>query len=178
MACHACCVCDGCYSGIPDYRSPGRPEYNPMTHQQFMQDEYTRRRYWCVCCFVGSVSELRLLADSSVCLGSDCGGDPDRVGSGSDRLMCVWLFFCGWTQGTKLCWLPTTTRRAAWTSTQGACNPGKSKQDALSRHTKCGRCGAHLTSWIMQPVGDTHTRAGLGRPARPSRESASIGAAW
>jgi len=33
-------------SGIPDYRSPGRPEHKPMTHQQFMATAAARRRYW------------------------------------------------------------------------------------------------------------------------------------
>jgi NAD-dependent deacetylase sirtuin 4 len=33
-------------SGIPDYRSPGRAEYKPLQHAQFMNEESTRRRYW------------------------------------------------------------------------------------------------------------------------------------
>lgn len=33
-------------SGIPDYRSPGRPLYKPLLHKDFMTSEYTRRRYW------------------------------------------------------------------------------------------------------------------------------------
>lgn len=33
-------------SGIPDYRSPGRPTYNPLKHQEFMAQESVRRRYW------------------------------------------------------------------------------------------------------------------------------------
>lgn len=33
-------------SGIPDYRSPGRPPRNPIQHQQFVQSEAWRRRYW------------------------------------------------------------------------------------------------------------------------------------
>lgn len=33
-------------SGIPDYRSPGRPAYNPLKHQEFMGQEAVRRRYW------------------------------------------------------------------------------------------------------------------------------------
>ena len=33
-------------SGIPDYRSPGRPAYKPLQHKDFLTSEYTRRRYW------------------------------------------------------------------------------------------------------------------------------------
>ena len=33
-------------SGIPDYRSPNRPEYNPLKHGEFVNQEGTRRRYW------------------------------------------------------------------------------------------------------------------------------------
>jgi len=33
-------------SGIPDYRSPGRPPHKPMTHQDFINCEARRRRYW------------------------------------------------------------------------------------------------------------------------------------
>eukprot|EP00043_Microstomoeca_roanoka_P024688 m.6438 g.6438 ORF g.6438 m.6438 type:complete len:275 (-) comp4812_c0_seq2:52-876(-) len=33
-------------SGIPDYRSPGRPPYRPLQHREFMTSEYTRKRYW------------------------------------------------------------------------------------------------------------------------------------
>lgn len=33
-------------SGIPDYRSPDAPPRNPMTYQQFVQDEAFRRHYW------------------------------------------------------------------------------------------------------------------------------------
>eukprot|EP01147_Barroeca_monosierra_P006969 gene6969-9576_t len=33
-------------SGIPDYRSPGRPPYRPLQHIEFIQSEYTRKRYW------------------------------------------------------------------------------------------------------------------------------------
>eukprot|EP00049_Salpingoeca_infusionum_P008893 m.147257 g.147257 ORF g.147257 m.147257 type:complete len:298 (+) comp14163_c0_seq2:112-1005(+) len=33
-------------SGIPDYRSPGRPPYKPMTHQEFVNAQFTRQRYW------------------------------------------------------------------------------------------------------------------------------------
>ncbi|EGD79390.1 hypothetical protein PTSG_09801 [Salpingoeca rosetta] len=33
-------------SGIPDYRSPGRPPYRPLQHHEFMNSEYTRKRYW------------------------------------------------------------------------------------------------------------------------------------
>eukprot|EP00808_Paulinella_micropora_P020538 g36050.t1 len=33
-------------SGIPDYRSPGRAAYKPITHQDFLRSEYTRKRYW------------------------------------------------------------------------------------------------------------------------------------
>ena len=33
-------------SGIPDYRSPGRPPHNPITHQTFMQHPFARQRYW------------------------------------------------------------------------------------------------------------------------------------
>ena len=33
-------------SGIPDYRSPGRPPHNPITHQAFMRSEAIRKRYW------------------------------------------------------------------------------------------------------------------------------------
>lgn len=33
-------------SGIPDYRSPGRPVYKPLQHADFIRLESTRRRYW------------------------------------------------------------------------------------------------------------------------------------
>ncbi len=33
-------------SGIPDYRSPGRPLYKPLQHVDFIQKESVRRRYW------------------------------------------------------------------------------------------------------------------------------------
>ena len=33
-------------SGIPDYRSPGRPAYKPLHHDEFMKQELVRRRYW------------------------------------------------------------------------------------------------------------------------------------
>jgi hypothetical protein len=33
-------------SGIPDYRSPGRPPHRPTSHQQFMASHLTRQRYW------------------------------------------------------------------------------------------------------------------------------------
>lgn len=33
-------------SGIPDYRGPDSPPRNPMTYQQFVQDEAFRRHYW------------------------------------------------------------------------------------------------------------------------------------
>lgn len=33
-------------SGIPDYRSPGRPPRNPIQHRQFVSDAAWRRRYW------------------------------------------------------------------------------------------------------------------------------------
>ncbi|MDO5049180.1 MAG: Sir2 family NAD-dependent protein deacetylase [Actinomycetaceae bacterium] len=33
-------------SGLPDYRSPGAPNRNPMTIQQFMADEAYRTHYW------------------------------------------------------------------------------------------------------------------------------------
>ncbi|RRJ87195.1 NAD-dependent deacetylase [Gulosibacter macacae] len=33
-------------SGIPDYRSPGRPVRNPMTWQEFERSDERRRRYW------------------------------------------------------------------------------------------------------------------------------------
>eukprot|EP00761_Pharyngomonas_kirbyi_P004247 gb/GECH01004251.1/.p1 GENE.gb/GECH01004251.1/~~gb/GECH01004251.1/.p1 ORF type:complete len:401 (+),score=108.38 gb/GECH01004251.1/:1-1203(+) len=33
-------------SGIPDYRSPGRPQYRPMQHNQFTSSPSLRRRYW------------------------------------------------------------------------------------------------------------------------------------
>ena len=33
-------------SGIPDYRSPGRPPHNPITHQTFARSEAARQRYW------------------------------------------------------------------------------------------------------------------------------------
>lgn len=33
-------------SGLPDYRSPNRPAYKPLQHQQFMSDPAVRRRYW------------------------------------------------------------------------------------------------------------------------------------
>ena len=33
-------------SGIPDYRSPGRPPYRPLQHSEFVKQESVRRRYW------------------------------------------------------------------------------------------------------------------------------------
>eukprot|EP00462_Mataza_sp_D1_P025521 CAMPEP_0175131960 /NCGR_PEP_ID=MMETSP0087-20121206/6824_1 /TAXON_ID=136419 /ORGANISM="Unknown Unknown, Strain D1" /LENGTH=342 /DNA_ID=CAMNT_0016414291 /DNA_START=46 /DNA_END=1074 /DNA_ORIENTATION=- len=33
-------------SGIPDYRSPGRPPHKPMTHSAFMAHHHNRQRYW------------------------------------------------------------------------------------------------------------------------------------
>ncbi len=33
-------------SGIPDYRSPGRPKPNPIQHRQFVADAAWRQRYW------------------------------------------------------------------------------------------------------------------------------------
>ena len=33
-------------SGIPDYRSPGRPQRTPIQHREFVTSEATRRRYW------------------------------------------------------------------------------------------------------------------------------------
>ena len=33
-------------SGVPDYRSPGRPAYAPLQHVDFMTKAATRRRYW------------------------------------------------------------------------------------------------------------------------------------
>ena len=33
-------------SGIPDYRSPGRPLYKPLQHAEFISKESVRRRYW------------------------------------------------------------------------------------------------------------------------------------
>ncbi|GJD06769.1 NAD-dependent protein deacylase SRT2 [Galdieria sulphuraria] len=33
-------------SGIPDYRSPGRPPHKPITHDQFVSSAAYRRRYW------------------------------------------------------------------------------------------------------------------------------------
>lgn len=33
-------------SGIPDYRSPGRPQYRPMTHGEFLSGPAARQRYW------------------------------------------------------------------------------------------------------------------------------------
>lgn len=33
-------------SGIPDYRSPGRPPHKPITHDQFVSSATYRRRYW------------------------------------------------------------------------------------------------------------------------------------
>ena len=33
-------------SGVPDYRSPGRPPHRPTSHQQFMSSHLTRQRYW------------------------------------------------------------------------------------------------------------------------------------
>ena len=33
-------------SGIPDYRSPGRPQYRPMTHGEFLSGPGARQRYW------------------------------------------------------------------------------------------------------------------------------------
>lgn len=33
-------------SGIPDYRGEGAPRRNPMTIQQFLADERSRKRYW------------------------------------------------------------------------------------------------------------------------------------
>ena len=33
-------------SGIPDYRSPNRPPYKPLQHQEFMASPLVRQRYW------------------------------------------------------------------------------------------------------------------------------------
>lgn len=33
-------------SGIPDYRSPGRPQRTPIQHREFVTSEAARRRYW------------------------------------------------------------------------------------------------------------------------------------
>eukprot|EP00002_Diphylleia_rotans_P021559 TRINITY_DN4194_c0_g1_i2.p1 TRINITY_DN4194_c0_g1~~TRINITY_DN4194_c0_g1_i2.p1 ORF type:complete len:200 (-),score=7.76 TRINITY_DN4194_c0_g1_i2:691-1290(-) len=33
-------------SGIPDYRSPGRPEYKPIQHETFVRHVESRQRYW------------------------------------------------------------------------------------------------------------------------------------
>lgn len=33
-------------SGIPDYRSPGRPPHTPITHQTFVSRPEARQRYW------------------------------------------------------------------------------------------------------------------------------------
>jgi NAD-dependent deacetylase sirtuin 4 len=33
-------------SGIPDYRSPGRPPHTPLQHQSFMSSPATRARFW------------------------------------------------------------------------------------------------------------------------------------
>ncbi len=33
-------------SGIPDYRSPGRPAHKPTMHHEFMKSEGARKRYW------------------------------------------------------------------------------------------------------------------------------------
>ena len=33
-------------SGIPDYRSPGRPQRRPIQHQEFLRSEAARARYW------------------------------------------------------------------------------------------------------------------------------------
>lgn len=33
-------------SGIPDYRSPGRPPHTPLQHKDFVQHAATRQRYW------------------------------------------------------------------------------------------------------------------------------------
>jgi len=33
-------------SGIPDYRSPGRPPYKPMQHKDFLANIPNRQRYW------------------------------------------------------------------------------------------------------------------------------------
>ena len=33
-------------SGIPDYRSPGRPPHRPTEHREFMTLERARIRYW------------------------------------------------------------------------------------------------------------------------------------
>lgn len=33
-------------SGIPDYRSPGRPQRRPIQHREFLSSEAARARYW------------------------------------------------------------------------------------------------------------------------------------
>ena len=33
-------------SGIPDYRSPGRPPHNPILYYQFLESMEVRKRYW------------------------------------------------------------------------------------------------------------------------------------
>lgn len=41
-------VCTGIStdSGIPDYRSPGRPPYRPIQHADFVGSATIRQRYW------------------------------------------------------------------------------------------------------------------------------------
>lgn len=33
-------------SGLPDYRSPGRPAYRPIQHGDFVGSPAVRQRYW------------------------------------------------------------------------------------------------------------------------------------
>lgn len=51
-------------SGIPDYRGEGAPTRTPMTAQQFLADEASRRRYW-----VGSHLGWRAFSAASLEIG-------------------------------------------------------------------------------------------------------------
>jgi NAD-dependent SIR2 family protein deacetylase len=43
---YSCSLIDVNETGIPDYRSPGRPPHRPIQYQAFMGAHATRQRYW------------------------------------------------------------------------------------------------------------------------------------
>lgn len=62
-------------SGIPDYRGKGAPVRTPMTAQQFLSDEASRRRYW-----VGSHLGWRAFAASAPNGGHEALAALERAG--------------------------------------------------------------------------------------------------
>ncbi|WP_394280306.1 Sir2 family NAD-dependent protein deacetylase [Microbacterium sp.] len=65
-------------SGIPDYRGEGAPTRTPMTAQQFLADEASRRRYW-----VGSHLGWRAFSAASPNAGHEALADLERAGVAS-----------------------------------------------------------------------------------------------